>query len=172
MTTGPKPAPIPVDWKPYHDGEQMNFTATSLRLGNPMTGSEKSGWCLYAMRGSCWNQRTKAAFPPEQGMKPELSGGAWVWAGDPKPAPATMTMLELCADLKCDKWAEPSGDSSTTMHFIARCSPPSMAKVMEALIYIHGSIGTRDREREIARKAIALLNATSERAGGLTNPSA
>lgn len=69
----------PVDWKPYHDGEDLNFSFSHYTLGNPFTGSIASGWCLYAMHGSCWNQRTKAAFPPRPGMAPERIDGRWVW---------------------------------------------------------------------------------------------
>lgn len=46
-----------VQWTPIEPG--MNLTFSGLRAGHYCTGEPSSGWVLYSMGGSCWQQRTK-----------------------------------------------------------------------------------------------------------------
>lgn len=71
-----------VQWLCYANGEPRTYS-DRYALGNPYTGSIASGWCLYQMRGSCWNQVTKAAHPPVAGAKPEYIEGKWYWIDQP-----------------------------------------------------------------------------------------
>lgn len=45
----------------------LNVLASSLRLGTYFTGHPESGWVLYSMRGSCWNQVTKRLLVHQPG---------------------------------------------------------------------------------------------------------
>ena len=70
----------PIQWREYGTGKpHKNPMASSLVLGNPFTGQPQSGWCLYGMRGSCWNQRTEPEFPPSKGMVPVKRNDGWQW---------------------------------------------------------------------------------------------
>lgn len=53
-----------VEWRPYHDGEQVNFLASSMSIGHYCTGAPRSGWVLYSRGGACWQQRTKPEHCP------------------------------------------------------------------------------------------------------------
>jgi hypothetical protein len=54
-----------VAWKPYHDGEKINFNFSGMSLGNYCTGVPSSGYVLYSRDGrGSWNQRTKPIQPP------------------------------------------------------------------------------------------------------------
>lgn len=57
-----------VKWEPYHDGDKINFNASSMSLGHYCTGVPESGYVLYSRgHGVSWNQRTKpmhCPYPP------------------------------------------------------------------------------------------------------------
>lgn len=70
----------PITWRKYGTCDpHPSPMASSLRLGNPFTGAPESGWCLYSMGGSCWNQRTEPEFPPVNGMVPKKKQDGWYW---------------------------------------------------------------------------------------------
>ena len=89
---------FPVEWLSDHEGKPLNYS-NRYSVGNPFTGSVASGWCLYSMRGSCWNQVTKAAFPPKPGMVPAYVDTKWLWVFPDAPT-APGVRPEEADDLK------------------------------------------------------------------------
>lgn len=54
-----------VKWKPYHEGEKINFNFSGMSLGQYMTGVPESGYVLYSRgHGGTWNQKTKPIHCP------------------------------------------------------------------------------------------------------------
>jgi hypothetical protein len=51
-------------FKPMPSEQGLDVTVPSLKLGTYMTGHPETGYVLYSMRGSCWNQVTERLFCP------------------------------------------------------------------------------------------------------------
>lgn len=56
-----------IRWKPYREGDTVNFNSPAMSLGHYCTGAPESGHVLYSRRkGGTWSQRTKPIHPRYQ----------------------------------------------------------------------------------------------------------